>query len=187
MIKYILLGFVVIIAFFTVKSVNAEWAISLAQEDGGRVTYGTAWNYNDRQQAVDKSFANCDESSTNECIVIAQGANGCASLATAGGGNNSWGYAQRDRDEDARTAAVFECQKRSSTNCYVRSVFCDTTKNFKTKPASGLPVLPVVPLEPLHPGLETGIPGGCRSIVDYNACISPRQGHGEAYCRRIFC
>lgn len=170
------------------KRAKAEWAIAFSQGVNGAYAWGTAYNKDSEEEAVNQALRYCTQWGGMRCRVIQRGENGCASLATTGMSNNGWGVARRDSDEDARVDAINSCQSANPQHCYIRTAFCDTTAGFEPTPDSDSAFIPPIVAESeTAPKRPTGHSVVCRQKADYDACIGPSQRHGEAYCRQMFC
>jgi hypothetical protein len=102
---------------------SADWAIAVGQEGHSGYAYGTAYNYDNTDDAHSKALSNCRSEGRN-CKVVADGAGACAAIAF-GKGDNAYGWSAGDTKREAERASVKECNKYSDGSCEVRSSFCD--------------------------------------------------------------
>jgi clan AA aspartic protease (TIGR02281 family) len=88
--------------------------------DNGR--YGASWNHDTAQRADEVALSSCGSSGCK--IIIRTLAAMCAALATTVDGKYAGGASRRDRN-DARLAALANCQKGNAGACTVRVTDCN--------------------------------------------------------------
>lgn len=93
-------------------------AIAWDKETG---KYGSSWNQETPKRAAEVAVSECG---TSGCKVIIRPTYLCAALATAADGKAA-GAAARKNPDDARLAALKECQKRKAGECVVRVTDCE--------------------------------------------------------------
>jgi Domain of unknown function (DUF4189) len=94
-------------------------AIAWDKESGKR---GWSWNQPTAQKAAEVAISECGASGCK--VVIRMGAGVCAALATTADGKFAGGAARKTKDE-ARLAAMTNCQKGKAGDCIVRVSDCN--------------------------------------------------------------
>ncbi len=94
-------------------------AIAWDKESGKR---GWSWNQPTSQKAAEVAISECGASGCK--VVIRTGTGACAALATTGDGKFAGGAARKTKDE-ARLAAMTNCQKGKAGDCIVRVSDCN--------------------------------------------------------------
>lgn len=161
---------ILLFVFFISSPLSADWAIAFSNNGGGGWSVGSSWNSGTRSAAVSAAISNCRARGGRNCRVVGQGSNGCFSIAVTNDGG--WGTYSGQSQYQAQQNSIARClQSNVYGGCIVRQSFCDTTRGFR----------------PADAAAPTGGINNCRSPVDYNACVSPGQGHSPSYCRMVFC
>jgi serine/threonine-protein kinase len=107
------------VSSIAVPGLPAYGAIAWDKESGKR---GWSWNQPTSQRAWDVALSECGASGCK--VVIRTGAGVCAALATTVDGKFAGGAARRTED-DARLAAVANCQQGKAGDCIVRVSDCN--------------------------------------------------------------
>jgi hypothetical protein len=94
-------------------------AIAWDKESGKR---GWSWNQPTSQKAAEVAISECGASGCK--VVIRTGTGVCAALATTADGKFAGGAARKTK-EDARLAAMTNCQKGKAGDCVVRVTDCN--------------------------------------------------------------
>jgi Domain of unknown function (DUF4189) len=100
-------------------SLAAYGAIAWDKESGKR---GWSWNQPTAKKAAEVALSECGASGCK--VVIHTGAGVCAALATTADGKFAGGAARKTKD-DARLAALTNCQKGKAGDCIVRVSDCN--------------------------------------------------------------
>ena len=93
-------------------------AIAWDKETG---KYGASWNQDTPKRAEEVALGQCGATG---CKVIIRPTNFCAALAATADGKVVGAAARKNRD-DARLAALKDCQKRKVGECVVRVTDCN--------------------------------------------------------------
>ena len=102
-----------------VASTTVTGAIAWDQATG---RYGVSWNQPTEQRAAEIALSECGVSGCR--VVMHFGSAMCAALATTPGGKEAGAAFRRDRD-DARFAALTNCEKRGVAGCALRITDCN--------------------------------------------------------------
>jgi Domain of unknown function (DUF4189) len=94
-------------------------AIAWDKESGKR---GWSWNQPTSQKAAEVAVSECGASGCK--VVIHTGTGVCAALATTADGKFAGGAARKTKDE-ARLAALANCQKGKAGDCIIRVSDCN--------------------------------------------------------------
>jgi hypothetical protein len=97
----------------------AYGAIAWDKESGNR---GWSWNQATAQKAAELALSQCGASGCK--VVIRTSAGRCAALATTADGKFAGGAARKTKDE-ARLAALANCQKGKAGDCVIRVSDCN--------------------------------------------------------------
>jgi hypothetical protein len=100
-------------------SLAAYGAIAWDKVSGKR---GWSWNQPTAKKAAEVALSECGASGCK--VVIHTGAGVCAALATTADGKFAGGAARKTKD-DARLAALTNCQKGKAGDCVVRVSDCN--------------------------------------------------------------
>jgi hypothetical protein len=87
--------------------------------DSGKA--GWIWNRPTPQEAAQRALRECGASG---CRLVVKPTTECAALATIANGK-AIGAAARKTKDDARLAALTDCQKRKAGDCVVRASNCN--------------------------------------------------------------
>ncbi len=106
------------VLFWASPSFAAYGAIAWDKDSGKR---GWSWNEPTPQKAADKARSECGASS---CKIVVRPTTLCAALATTADGKFIGAAARKTKDE-ARLAAMANCQKGKAGDCIVRVSDCN--------------------------------------------------------------
>ena len=98
----------------------AQYGAIAWDKDTGK--YGASWNQPTSQKAAAAALGECGASGCKVVIRTRQAT--CAALATTEDGKYAGGASRKDRDE-ARLAALKNCQKGKAGECTVRVTDCN--------------------------------------------------------------
>jgi hypothetical protein len=97
----------------------AEYGAIAWDKETGK--YGASWREATPKRAAEHAISECG---TSACKIIIRPTPFCAALATAADGKVVGAASRKDRD-DARVAALKDCQKRNAGECTVRLTDCN--------------------------------------------------------------
>ena len=103
----------------TAVPASAEYGAIAWDKETGK--YGASWNKASAQDAAKAAMSDCG---TTGCKVIIRPTRLCAALAATADGKEVGASARKNRD-DARLAALKDCQKRNAGECIVRITDCN--------------------------------------------------------------
>lgn len=84
--------------------------------------YGGTWNRATAEQAAERALSDCGASGCK--IIMRTGAKQCAALATIASGKFVGAAARKTKDE-ARLAALSNCEKGKAGDCVIRASDCN--------------------------------------------------------------
>ena len=82
---------------------------------------GWIWNQPTAKKAAEMALSQCGASA---CRIVIKPNTGCAAIATIANGKAA-GAAARETEDEARLAALKQCQKRKAGDCVVRASDCN--------------------------------------------------------------
>lgn len=93
---------------------------SIAVNKHDPIHFGIATNRPDSRKADEVAVGNCN----GQCEVVYRFEHTCAAIASEGGRDGGYGYAHGRDEEEAKRAAMHECE-RVASHCVIRTYGCD--------------------------------------------------------------
>ncbi len=103
----------------TARPAFAEYGAIAWDKETGK--YGASWHQDTPKRAAEAAISDCG---TSGCKIIIRPTPLCAALATAADGKVVGAASRKNRDE-ARLAALKDCQKRKAGECVVQVTDCN--------------------------------------------------------------